>query len=125
MSELTHEQVVDYLSNLPVIQLCDLVKELETKWGVSSAPVVQALPTVPNPVVEEEEQTQFDVSLIDAGPTRVQVIKAVRELTSLGLKEAKELVDSAPVMIKEAVSKEEAAALKERLEAAGATVKVK
>lgn len=123
--ELTREQVIDYLSNLPVIQICELVKELETKWGVSSAPVAQALPTVPTPVVEEEEPTQFDVILVDAGPNRVQVIKAVRELTTLGLKEAKELVDSAPVTIKEAVSKEEAADLKAKLEAAGGTVKLK
>lgn len=125
MSELTREQVIDYLSNLPVIQICELVKELETKWGVSSAPVAQALPTVPTPVVEEEEQTQFDIILVDAGPNRVQVIKAVRELTTLGLKEAKELVDSAPVTVKEAVSKEEAADLKAKLEAAGGTVKLK
>lgn len=127
MAELTHDQVVDYLSNLPPGELGGLIKELEGLWGVS-APVavqVQQTQTVVEPV---EEQTEFSVTLTAVGPNKIQVIKVVRELTSLGLKEAKDLVDAAqgsPQVLKEAATKEEAAELKSKIEAAGATVTVK
>jgi large subunit ribosomal protein L7/L12 len=127
MAEITKDQVVDYLSNLPVIQIAALVKELETKWGVSAAPVAfagggggAAAAAAP-----AEEQTEFDVILADAGANKIQVIKAVREITSLGLKEAKDLVEGAPKPLKEGVGKEEADEIKKKLEAAGAKVEVK
>jgi large subunit ribosomal protein L7/L12 len=115
MAEITREQVVDYLSNLPVIQIAELVKELETKWGVSAAPVAAAV----------EEKKEFDVVLVDGGASKINVIKAVREITALGLKEAKDLVEGAPKPIKEGVSKDEADEMKKKLEAAGAKVEVK
>jgi large subunit ribosomal protein L7/L12 len=98
MAEVTKEQVVDYLSNLPVIQIAELVKELEAKWGVSAAPVAMAgggggAAAAAAPV---EEKTEFDVILADGGANKIQVIKAVREITNLGLKEAKDLVEGAP-----------------------------
>jgi large subunit ribosomal protein L7/L12 len=126
MAEISREQVVDYLSNLPVIQIAELVKELETKWGVSAAPVAIAGPATAGPAAaEKEEQTEFDVILADAGASKINVIKAVREITSLGLKEAKDLVEGAPKSVKEAVGKEEADEIKKKLEAAGAKVEVK
>jgi large subunit ribosomal protein L7/L12 len=126
MAEITHEQVVDYLSNLPVLQIAELVKELENKWGVSAAPIAVAGPAGPAaPAVEVEEKTEFDVILAEVGPNKIQVIKVVREITALGLKEAKDLVESAPKPIKEAISKEEAADLKKKLEDTGAKIEVK
>lgn len=126
MAEITREQVVDYLSNLPVIQIAELVKELESKWGVSAAPIAVAAQVGPAaPVAEVEEKTEFDVILADVGHNKIQVIKVVREITALGLKEAKDLVESAPKPVKEAVSKEEAAELKKKLEETGAKVEVK
>jgi large subunit ribosomal protein L7/L12 len=126
MPDVTKEQVVDYLSNLPVIQIAELVKELEGKWGVSAAPVaVAGAAAGPGPAEAAEEKTEFDVVLAEAGGSKIQVIKAVREITSLGLKEAKDLVEGAPKAIKEAVSKEEAEEIKKKLEAAGAKVEVK
>jgi large subunit ribosomal protein L7/L12 len=126
MTEITRDQVVDYLSNLPVLQIAELVKELENKWGVSAAPIAMAGPAGPAaPVAEVEEKTEFDVILADVGPNKIQVIKVVREITALGLKEAKDLVESAPKPIKEAVSKEEAADLKKKLEETGAKIEVK
>jgi len=128
MAELTKEQVVDYLSNLPVIQIAELVKELETKWGVSAAPVAIAggggggAAAAAAPV---EEKTEFDVILADGGANKIQVIKAVREITNLGLKEAKDLVEGAPKPVKEGASKDEADEIKKKLEAAGAKVEVK
>jgi large subunit ribosomal protein L7/L12 len=127
MADVTKEQVVDYLSNLPVIQIAELVKELETKWGVSAAPVAVAgggggAAAAAAPV---EEKTEFDVVLADGGANKIQVIKAVREITNLGLKEAKDLVEGAPKPIKEGVGKEEADDIKKKLEAAGAKVEVK
>jgi large subunit ribosomal protein L7/L12 len=127
MAEITKEQVVDYLSNLPVIQIAELVKELETKWGVSAAPVAVAGgggggAAAAAPV---EEQTEFDVILADGGAQKIQVIKAVREITNLGLKEAKDLVEGAPKPIREGIGKEEAQDIKKKLEAAGAKVEVK
>jgi large subunit ribosomal protein L7/L12 len=126
MADVNKEQVVEYLSNLPVIQIAELVKELETKWGVSAAPVMMAGGGGPAAAVEAvEEKTEFDVILADGGASKIQVIKAVREITSLGLKEAKDLVEGAPKSIKEGVSKDEAEDIKKKLEAAGAKVEVK
>jgi|SRR6187401_315360 large subunit ribosomal protein L7/L12 len=127
MAELTKEQVVDYLSALPVLEIANLVKELETKWGVSAAPVAVAGvggggAAAAAPV---EEKTEFDVILTGAGANKIQVIKVVREITSLGLKEAKDLVEGAPKPIREGASKDQAAEIKKKLEEAGATVEVK
>jgi large subunit ribosomal protein L7/L12 len=128
MAEITKEQVVDYLSALPVLEIANLVKELETKWGVSAAPVAIAGGAGGGgaaAAAEVEEQTEFDVILAGAGAQKIQVIKVVREITGLGLKEAKDLVEGAPKPIREGVSKEQAAELKKKLEEAGATVEVK
>jgi large subunit ribosomal protein L7/L12 len=128
MAEITKEQVVDYLSALPVLEIANLVKELETKWGVSAAPVAIAGGGAGGgaaAAAEVEEQTEFDVILAGAGAQKIQVIKVVREITGLGLKEAKDLVEGAPKPIREGVSKEQAAELKKKLEEAGATVEVK
>ncbi len=126
MAEVSREQVVDYLSNLPVIQMAELITELEDKWGVKAAPAAVAVAAGPAAAAEEkEEQTEFDVILADIGGKKIQVIKAVRELTGLGLKEAKELVESAPKAVKEQVSKEEAEEVKKKLETAGASVELK
>ena len=120
------EQVVDYLSNLPVIQIAELVSELEEKWGVSAAPVAVAGGVAAGgEAAAVEEQTEFDVVLAEPGAQKINVIKAVREITGLGLKEAKEMVEGAPKTIKEAVSKEDAAELKAKLEGAGAKVEIK
>ena len=127
MAEISREQVVDFLSNLPVIQMSDLITELEDKWGVKAAPAAVAM-VGPGPADEAdavEEQTEFDVILADFGGKKIQVIKAVREITGLGLKEAKELVEGVPKTIKEQVAKEEADEVKKKLEDAGATVEVK
>jgi large subunit ribosomal protein L7/L12 len=127
MADISREQVVDYLSNLPVIQIAELVKELETKWGVSAAPVaVAGVGGGAGPAAAAaEEQTEFDVILVDGGASKINVIKAVREITALGLKEAKDLVEGAPKPIKEGVNKDEADEMKKKLEAAGAKVEVK
>jgi len=128
MAEITKEQVVDYLSALPVLEIANLVKELETKWGVSAAPVAIAGAGAGGgaaAAAEVEEQTEFDVILSGAGAQKIQVIKVVREITGLGLKEAKDLVEGVPKPIREGVSKEQAAELKKKLEEAGATVEVK
>jgi large subunit ribosomal protein L7/L12 len=128
MAEITREQVVDYLSNLPVIQIAELVKELENKWGVSAAPVAVAGVAAGGgggATAAVEEKTEFDVILADAGAQKINVIKAVREITSLGLKEAKDLVEGAPKAVKEGVSKEEAEEIRKKLTDAGAKVEVK
>ncbi|MFO7180845.1 MAG: 50S ribosomal protein L7/L12 [Pseudomonadota bacterium] len=128
MAEITKEQVVDYLSNLPVIQIAELVKELETKWGVSAAPVaVAAAPGAGAAAAAPaaEEKTEFTVILADAGANKINAIKVVREITGLGLKEAKDLVEGAPKPVKEGIGKEEAEDIKKKLEAAGAKVEVK
>ena len=129
MADITREQVVDFLSNLPVIQLADLIKTLEDKWGVKAAPVAVAGPAVgpggPAPVAPKEEQTEFNVDLKEAGGNKIAVIKVVREITGLGLKEAKDLVEGAPKLVKDGVSKDDAAKFKKMLEDAGATVEVK
>jgi large subunit ribosomal protein L7/L12 len=126
MADITTEQVVDYLSNLPVIQIAELVKTLEGKWGVSAAPVaVAGGGAAAAPAAAIEEKTEFNVILADAGANKINVIKAVREITALGLKEAKDLVEGAPKAIKEGVGKDEAEDIKKKLEAAGAKVEVK
>lgn len=126
MAETTREQVVDFLSNLPVMQMAELITELEGKWGVKAAPAAVAVAGPAGPVAEAvEEQTEFDVILADMGAKKIQVIKAVREITGLGLKEAKELVESTPKAVKEQVSKDEADEVKKKLEEAGASVEVK
>src|SRR3954468_25031124 len=125
MADITTEQVVDYLSNLPVIQIAELVKTLEAKWGVSAAPVAVAGGAAGPAAAAVEEKTEFNVILADAGANKINVIKAVREITALGLKEAKDLVEGAPKAIKEGVGKDEAEDIKKKLEAAGAKVEVK
>jgi len=127
MAEITRDQVVDFLSNLPVIQIAELVKELETKWGVSAAPVAVAAAGGGGAAAAPaaEEKTEFTVVLADGGANKINVIKAVREITALGLKEAKDLVEGAPKSIKENIGKEEAEDIKKKLEAAGAKVEVK
>ncbi len=126
MSDLTKDQVIDWLSNLTVLQISEITKELEGKWGVSAASAVAAAaPAGDAAAVQQEEQTEFDVILTSSGAKKIQVIKVVRELTGLGLKEAKDLVDGAPKAVKEAVSKDEAAAVKAKIEEAGGSVDVK
>ena len=127
MADISREQVVDYLSNLPVIQIAELIKTLEDKWGVKAAPAAVAFAAGPSaePVAEKIEQTEFDVVLSAAGANKIQVIKVVREITGLGLKEAKDLVDGAPKPVKEATTKADAEELKKKLEEVGATVEVK
>ena len=127
MPQLNKEQVVEYLSQMPVIELAGLIKELEEKWGVSAA-----VPVAPAAVAggsaeasEVEEQTAFDVTLASVGSNKIAVIKEVRAVTSLGLKEAKDLVESAPKPVKKGVSKEEAEKIKSALEKTGAKVEVK
>jgi len=128
MAEITTEQLIDHLSKMSVMDMAGLIKTLEDKWGVKAAPVaVAAAPgAAAAPAAEaKEEKTEFDVELANAGPNRINVIKAVREITGLGLKEAKELVEGAPKMVKEAVPKAEAEELKKKLEEAGAKVELK
>jgi large subunit ribosomal protein L7/L12 len=126
MADITREQVVDYLSNLPVIQIAEMIKDLENKWGVKAAPAAVAVAAGPAPVAAvKEEQTEFDVVLANAGANKIQVIKAIREITGLGLKEAKDLVEAAPKTVKEAVSKADAEEMKKKLVEAGATVELK
>jgi large subunit ribosomal protein L7/L12 len=128
MAEITREAVVDYLSQMPVIELAGLIKTLEDKWGVKAAPVAVAGVAGPAaaPVEEKkEEKTEFDVVLASAGANKIQVIKAIREITGLGLKEAKDLVEAAPKTVKEAVSKADAEDMKKKLTEAGATVELK
>ena len=126
MSDLNKEQVVDYLSNLPVIQIAELIKTLEDKWGVKAAPVAVAGPAAAGPAAAAaEEKTEFTVELKEAGANKINVIKVVREITGLGLKEAKDLVEGAPKALKEGVSKAEAEDFKKKLEEAGAKVELK
>jgi large subunit ribosomal protein L7/L12 len=126
MADVTREQVVDFLSNLPVIQMADLIKDLENKWGVKAAPAAVAMAAGPAPAaVAAEEQTEFTVVLANAGANKIQVIKVVREITGLGLKEAKDLVEAAPKPVKEGASKADAEDMKKKLTEAGATVELK
>ncbi len=122
---LNKDEVVDFLSSMPVIELAELIKELEDKWGVSAQAAAVAVAAAPGGGAAAEEKTEFDVMLMGAGSSKINVIKEVRALTGLGLKEAKELVEAAPKAIKEGVPKDEADKIKEALEKAGATVEVK
>jgi large subunit ribosomal protein L7/L12 len=127
MADITTEQVIDYLSNLPVIQLAGLIKQLEDKWGVKAAPVaVAAAPAAAAAAPVAEAQTEFNVVLASfAADKKIGIIKVVRELTGLGLKEAKDVVEGAPKVIKEGVSKAESEDIKKKLEEAGAKVELK
>jgi large subunit ribosomal protein L7/L12 len=125
MAELTTEQLVEHLSGLTVVQLNDLRKALEETWGVEAAAPMAAMAVGAAPAAEVEEQTEFDVILEAFGDEKIKVIKAVRELTGLGLKDAKELVDSAPKPVKEGVDKAGAEEAQKKLEEAGAKVKLK
>ncbi|MGC6456154.1 MAG: 50S ribosomal protein L7/L12 [Coraliomargaritaceae bacterium] len=129
MSDITKDQVVEWLSAQSVLEVADLVKELEEKWGVSAAaPVAVAAAGAPaggGDAAAEEEKDEFDVILTDVGGNKIAVIKEVRSLTGLGLKEAKELVESAPKPVKEGASKDEAEEIKKKLEAAGAKAELK
>ena len=128
MSELSKESqlVVDTVEKMTVLELSQLVKVLEEKFGVTAAaPVAVAAPVAGAAAPAEEVSDEVDVILISAGDKKIQVLKVVRELTGLGLKEAKDLVDGAPKVVKEKIKKDEAAAVKKQLEAEGATVEVK
>ena len=123
---VTKEEVVEFISNMTVLELSEFIKELEEKFGVSAAaPAAAMMMAAPAAAAEAaEEKTEFDVILKEAGANKIGVIKVVRALTSLGLKEAKEKVDGAPATLKEGVSKEEAEEAKKQLTEAGATVEV-
>ena len=129
MADITKEQVKEWLGSQSVIEIADLVKELEEDWGVSAAAPVAAVAAAPAATGGdsggEEEKDEFDVVLTDFGSNKIAVIKEVRGITGLGLKEAKELVESAPKPIKEGASKDEAAEVQKKLEAAGAKVELK
>ena len=124
---MTKEEVIDFLSGLSVLEIADLVKQLEDKWGVSAAaPVaVAAAPAAGAAAPAAEEKTEFDVILAEMGANKIAVIKEVRAITGLGLKDAKDLVDGAPKAIKTGVAKDEAAKIKEQVEKAGAKVEIK
>ena len=129
MSNITKEDVIKYLENLTVLEMSELVKELEEKWGVSAAAPVAVAAAGAGAAGGEagaaEEKTEFDVILTGFGEKKIQVIKAVREITGLGLKEAKELVESAPKPLKEGISKDEAEQIKQKIEEAGGSAEVK
>ena len=127
MANITKEQVIEWLSEQSVLEIAGLVKDLEEKWGVSAAAPVAAVAAAPVALAggAAEEKTEFDVVLKSAGDKKIEVIKVVREMTGLGLKDAKDLVEGAPKRIKEAVSKADADDMKKKLEAAGAAVELK
>ena len=125
MANMNVEKMVEELSTWSVMEVANLVKSLEEAWGVSAAPAAVAMAAAPAAAAAVEEQTEFDVVLTAAGDKKIQVIKEVRAITGLSLKEAKDLVDGAPKVIKQGVAKEEAAGLKKKLEEAGATVELK
>ena len=126
MSEITRDQVVEFIKKMTVLELNDFVKQLETEFGVTAAAAMPVAAAGPGAAAAAaEEQTEFTVTLKEVGSNKINVIKAVREITSLGLKEAKELVDKAPGALKENVSKEEAETIRKKFEDAGAKVEVK
>jgi large subunit ribosomal protein L7/L12 len=130
MAEVTQQQVVDYIKGISVLELSQLVKALESELGVSAAAAMpMAMPMAGGggggAAAAAEEKTEFTVTLTDVGGNKINVIKVVREVTSLGLKEAKDLVESAPKPIKEGVNKDEAASIKKKFEEAGAKVEIK
>jgi large subunit ribosomal protein L7/L12 len=129
MADVNMDQIIDQLSNLSVMQIADLTKKLEDKWGVKAAPVAVAGPAGAAPAAgggeAAAEKTEFTVILSNAGSNKIQVIKAIREITSLGLKEAKDLVDGAPKEIKAGISKDESETIKKKIAEAGGTVEIK
>jgi large subunit ribosomal protein L7/L12 len=127
MANVSKEDVIEFISNMSVLELSELVKEMEDKFGVSAAApmAVAAMPAGVGEAAAAEEKTEFDVILSQIGDKKIQVIKAIRAITGLGLKEAKALVDEAPKPVKEGVSKDEADDIQKQLEEAGATVEVK
>jgi large subunit ribosomal protein L7/L12 len=128
MSEINREDVIKFIENMTVLELSDLVKELEKRFGVSAAAMPVAMGVMPAAAEAEapkEEKTEFDVILKAAGEKKIQVIKVVRAITALGLKEAKDLVDGAPKSVKEGIPKKEAEDIKKQLEEVGATVEIK
>ena len=122
---VTKDDIIDAIKGMTVLELSQMVKALEEEFGVSAIAAAAPAAEAAAPAAEEEEQTTFTVNLTNFGANKIQVIKAVRELTTLGLKEAKDLVEGAPKPVKEGVTKEEAEATKKKLEAAGATVEIK
>ncbi len=124
MADIKKEDVIEYIAGMSVLELSELVKELEEKFGVSAAAPV-AVAAAGAPAVAEEEQTEFNVVLETFGDKKINVIKEVRSITGLGLKEAKAMVEEAPVAVKEGIDKAEAEKIKEQLEGAGAQVSVK
>ena len=123
---MTHAEIIEMIEKMTVLELNDLVKALEEHFGVSAAAAVVAVPgAAAGAAAAEEEKTEFDAILKDAGSEKIKVIKVIRELTGLGLKEAKDFVESAPKTIKEAASKEECEKIKEQLAEVGATVEIK
>ena len=128
MANITKDQVIEFISNMSVLEMSELVKEMEDKFGVSAAAAAVAAPVAAgagDAAATAEEKTEFDVILTSIGEKKINVIKEVRGITGLGLKEAKEAVESAPKAIKEGVSKEEAEEVKKKLEEAGASVELK
>lgn len=127
MAQVTMEDVISFIENMSVLQLNELVTTLQNRFGVTAAVPVAAGPAAPTaaPAEKKEEKTEFSVVLTGVGDKKIQVIKVVRELTGLGLKEAKDLVEAAPKPIKEGVSKEEAENIKKKIEEAGGTVEIK
>lgn len=127
MADITKDQVVDFIANMSVLEMSELVKEMEEKFGVSVAAAAVAAPVAGGGESEPaaEEKTEFDVILTSFGEKKINVIKEVRSITGLGLKEAKEAVESAPKAIREGVSKEEAEEVKKKLEEAGASAEIK
>ena len=126
MADITKEQVVEFIANMTVLELAEFIKELEEKFGVSAAAPAVAVAAAPAAAAPaEEEKTEFDVVLKEAGANKIGVIKVVRALTGLGLKEAKDKVDGCPSTLKEGVSKEDAEAAKKELTEAGAVVEIK
>ena len=125
MAEVSREQVKDYIKNMTLLDAATLVKELEQELGVSAAAPVAVAAAASGPAAAAEEKTEFDVVLTEAGEKKIQVIKVVRELTGLGLKEAKDLVDGAPKNVKEGIAKAEAETIKKKLEEQGAVVELK
>lgn len=129
MADITKQDVIDFIANMSVLDLSELVKELEEKFGVSAAAPVAMVGAMPagggDAAAPAEEKTEFDVILLSSGDKKIQVIKEVRAITGLGLKDAKDLVDGVPKPVKEGIAKEEAEKYKEQLEAAGAQVELK
>lgn len=127
MSNLSNEQILDAISQMSIMDITNLVKSMEEKFGVSAAAVAMAAPVAGAgaPAAAAEEKTEFNVIMTNAGANKINVIKAVREITSLGLKEAKDMVEGVPATVKEGVNKEEAETVKKKLVEAGATVEIK